>query len=267
MSVIPKPAPTRDAVLTAVSDGRTTVPALIAATGRTRCAVNHAVCQLRARGLVTGTSRDGSLAVTTAGRAALAGDTSSASKAGGRPTTSHLVLALVERGADTVAVMARATGMNGTTVAATVRNLVVAGRLERTRRGWSYRLTGLGAEVLDEYTRTWGPPSALPDAESIRRAADAEHCRAAARRPGPAPRRRTVGRTGPIERAKPEPPAARPAREAPKRTPVRLGPVARRRPPFEPPAPTAPLRGYDSDHGLPANPAAAKYGRRTRRPT
>ena len=67
MSVIPKPAPTRDAVLTAVSDGRTTVPALIAATGRTRCAVNHAVCQLRARGLVTGTSRDGSLAVTTAG--------------------------------------------------------------------------------------------------------------------------------------------------------------------------------------------------------
>ena len=90
MSVIPKPAPTRDAVLTAVSDGRTTVPALIAATGRTRCAVNHAVCQLRARGLVTGTSRDGSLAVTTAGRAALAGDTSSASKAGGRPTTSHL---------------------------------------------------------------------------------------------------------------------------------------------------------------------------------
>ena len=96
MSVIPKPAPTRDAVLTAVSDGRTTVPALIAATGRTRCAVNHAVCQLRARGLVTGTSRDGSLAVTTAGRAALAGDTSSASKAGGRPPTSHLVLALVE---------------------------------------------------------------------------------------------------------------------------------------------------------------------------
>ena len=172
MSVIPKPAPTRDAVLTAVSDGRTTVPALIAATGRTRCAVNHAVCQLRARGLVTGTSRDGSLAVTTAGRAALAGDTSSASKAGGRPTTSHLVLALVERGAATVAVMARATGMNGTTVAATVRNLVVAGRLKRTR-GWSYRLTGSGAEVLDEYTRTWGPPSALPDAESIRRAADA----------------------------------------------------------------------------------------------
>ena len=266
MSVIPKPAPTRDAVLTAVSDGRTTVPALIAATGRTRCAVNHAVCQLRARGLVTGTSRNGSLAVTAAGRAVLAGDTGPASKAGGRPTTSHLVLALVERGAATVAVMARATGMGGTTVAATVRNLVVAGRLERAR-GWSYRLTGFGAEVLDEYTRTWGPPSGLPDAGSIRRAVDAERRRTAARRPGPVSRRRSVERTGPIERAKPDAPVARPAREAPKRAPVRLGPVARRRPPFEPPAPTAPLRGYDSDHGLPANPAAAKYGRRTRRPT
>lgn len=48
------------------------------------------------------------------------------------------------------------------------------------------------------------------------------------------------------------------------RAPVRLGPVPRRRPPFE--APTGPvLRGYASDHGLPANPAAARYAAARRR--
>lgn len=285
MSLIPKPAPTRDAVLAAAAAGASTVPALMAATGRTRCSVNHAVACLRSRGLVSGTSRDGSLAVTAAGRAALNGDASSAPKAGGRPTTAHLVLALVDRGAATVAVMARATGMAGATVAATVRNLVVAGRLERAR-GWSYRLTGFGAEVLEvlaEYTRTWGPPSGLPDPEAVRLAADAEWAsraeRTGRRRAGTGGRRRTGrgsertsrrgsdDRSGPAESAgKTESagPAARSARKAPQRAPVRLGPVPRRRPPFEAPAPSVPLRGYDSDYGLPANPAAARYGRRRR---
>ena len=51
-----------------------------------------------------------------------------------------------------------------------------------------------------------------------------------------------------------------------RRAPVRLGPVPRRRPPFEaPPAPV--LRGYASDHGLPANPAAARYVAARRRRT
>ena len=285
MSLIPKPAPTRDAVLAAAAAGASTVPALMAATGRTRCSVNHAVACLRSRGLVSGTSRDGSLAVTAAGRAALNGDASSAPKAGGRPTTAHLVLALVDRGAATVAVMARATGMAGATVAATVRNLVVAGRLERAR-GWSYRLTGFGAEVLAEYTRTWGPPSGLPGPEVIRLAADAERTgRTGRRRAGTGGRRRTgrgserTSRRGPDDRSGPAEsagktglagktesagPAARSARKAPQRAPVRLGPVPRRRPPFEAPAPSVPLRGYDSDYGLPANPAAARYGRRRR---
>ena len=50
------------------------------------------------------------------------------------------------------------------------------------------------------------------------------------------------------------------------RAPVRLGPVPRRRSPFE--ASTAPvLRGYASDHGLPANPAAARYAAARRRRT
>lgn len=52
--------------------------------------------------------------------------------------------------------------------------------------------------------------------------------------------------------------------EVERRAPVRLGPVPRRRPPFE--TPTAPvLRGYASDHGLPANPAAARYAAARRR--
>lgn len=52
--------------------------------------------------------------------------------------------------------------------------------------------------------------------------------------------------------------------EIERRGPVRLGPVPRRRPPFE--APTGPvLRGYASDHGLPANPAAARYAAARRR--
>ena len=173
MSVIPKPAPTCDAVLAAVAGGGVTVPALVAATGRTRCAVNHAVARLRSRGLVSGTSRDGSLALTGAGRAALAGDTASAAKAGRRPTTAHLALALVDLSVATVAAMARATGMGERTLRAAVRSLVVAGRLERDR-GWSYRLTGPGAAVLAEYTRTWGPPAGLPNAETVRRAADAD---------------------------------------------------------------------------------------------
>ena len=170
MSVIPKPSPACDAVLAAVAGGSVTVPALVAATGRTRCAVNHAVARLRSRGLVSGTSRDGSLALTGAGRAALGGDTASAAKAGRRPTTSHLVLHLVVLGVATVAAMARATGMGEGTLRAAVRSLVVAGRLTRT--GFAYRLTGVGAEVLAEYTRTWGPPAGLPDAETVRRAAD-----------------------------------------------------------------------------------------------
>ena len=157
MSVIPKPAPTCDAVLAAVAGGSVTVPALVAATGRTRVAVNHAVARLRSRALVSGTSRDGSLALTGAGRAALGGDTASAAKAGRRPTTSHLVLHLVVLGVATVAAMARATGMGEGTLRAAVRSLVVAGRLTRT--GFAYRLTGVGAEVLAEYTRTWGPPA------------------------------------------------------------------------------------------------------------
>ena len=170
MSVIPAPSPTCDAVLAAVAGGSVTVPALVAATGRTRVAVNHAVARLRARALVSGTSRDGSLALTGAGRAALGGDTASALKAGRRPTTSHLVLHLVVLGVATVAAMARATGMGEGTLRAAVRSLVVAGRLTRT--GFAYRLTGAGAEVLAEYTRTWGPPAGLPDAETARRAAD-----------------------------------------------------------------------------------------------
>ena len=160
MSVIPAPSPACDAVLAAVAGGSVTVPALVAATGRTRCAVNHAVARLRSRGLVSGTSRDGSLALTGAGRAALGGDTASALKAGRRPTTSHLVLHLVVLGVATVAAMARATGMGERTLRAAVRSLVVAGRLTRT--GFAYRLTGAGAEVLAEYTRTWGPPATPP---------------------------------------------------------------------------------------------------------
>ena len=173
MSVIPKPSPACDAVLAAVAGGGVTVPALVAATGRTRCAVNHAVARLRSRGLVSGTSRDGSLALTGAGRAALAGDASSAAKAGRRPTTAHLALALVDLGVATVAAMARAAGMGEGTLRAAVRSLVVAGRLERDR-GWSYRLTGHGAAVLAEYTRTWGLPAGLPGPEAVRLAADAE---------------------------------------------------------------------------------------------
>ena len=173
MSVIPKSSPACDAVLAAVAGGGVTVPALVAATGRTRCAVNHAVARLRSRGLVSGTSRDGSLALTGAGRAALAGDTASAAKAGRRPTTAHLALALVDLSVATVAAMARATGMGERTLRAAVRSLVVAGRLERDR-GWSYRLTGPGAAVLAEYTRTWGSPAGLPNAETVRRAADAD---------------------------------------------------------------------------------------------
>ena len=281
MSVIPKSSPACDAVLAAVAGGGVTVPALVAATGRTRCAVNHAVARLRSRGLVSGTSRDGSLALTGAGRAALGGDTASAAKAGRRPTTAHLALALVDLSVATVAAMARATGMGERTLRAAVRSLVVAGRLERDR-GWSYRLTGPGAAVLAEYTRTWGPPAGLPNAETVRRAADADvdvdaertsravrggrrrtdrprgkHARRPVRRRVAAVAGTTTGkpRVEPVE-----------VERAESRAPVRLGPVPRRRPPFEaPPAPV--LRGYASDHGLPANPAAARYAAARRRRT
>lgn len=292
MSVIPKSSPACDAMLAAVAGGSVTVPALVAATGRTRCAVNHAVARLRSRGLVSGTSRDGSLALTGAGRAALAGDTASAAKAGRRPTTAHLALALVDLSVATVAAMARATGMGERTLRAAVRSLVVAGRLERDR-GWSYRLTGPGAAVLAEYTRTWGPPAGLPNAETVRRAADADvdvdaertsravrggrrrtdrprgkHARRPVRRRVAAVAGTTTGkpRVEPVEvkraaRAEPAEPV-----EVERRAPVRLGPVPRRRPPFE--TPTAPvLRGYASDHGLPANPAAARYAAARRRRT
>ena len=294
MSVIPKSSPACDAVLAAVAGGSVTVPALVAATGRTRCAVNHAVARLRSRGLVSGTSRDGSLALTGAGRAGLAGDTASAAKAGRRPTTAHLALALVDLSVATVAAMARATGMGERTLRAAVRSLVVAGRLERDR-GWSYRLTGPGAAVLAEYTRTWGPPAGLPDAETVRRAADDV---AAARRrrtarggrrrtdsPRRKPARRPVRRRAAAAGTTTAKPSRKPARVEPvevervarvlrtapaevervaRRAPVRLGPVPRRRPPFE--TPTAPvLRGYASDHGLPANPAAARYAAARRR--
>ena len=292
MSVIPAPSPTCDAVLAAVAGGSVTVPALVAATGRTRCAVNHAVARLRSRGLVSGTSRDGSLALTGAGRAALGGDTASALKAGRRPTTAHLALALVDLSVATVAAMARATGMGERTLRAAVRSLVVAGRLERDR-GWSYRLTGPGAAVLAEYTRTWGPPAGLPNAETVRRAADADvdvdaertsravrggrrrtdrprgkHARRPVRRRVAAVAGTTTGkpRVEPVEvkRAARVEPAK--AERVGRRAPVRLGPVPRRRPPFEtPPAPV--LRGYASDHGLPANPAAARYAAARRRRT
>lgn len=256
MSVIPAPSPTCDAVLAAVAGGSVTVPALVAATGRTRVAVNHAVARLRARALVSGTSRDGSLALTGAGRAALGGDTASALKAGRRPTTSHLVLNLVVLGVATVAAMAEVTGVGRGTLSTSVRKLVRAGRLTRT--GFAYRLTGAGAEVLAEYTRTWGPPAGLPDTETARRAADDVA----------AARRRRTARGG---RRRTDSPRRKPARVEPveveraeSRAPVRLGPVPRRRPPFE--TPTAPvLRGYASDHGLPANPAAARYAAARRR--
>lgn len=293
MSVIPAPSPTCDAVLAAVAGGSVTVPALVAATGRTRVAVNHAVARLRARALVSGTSRDGSLALTGAGRAALGGDTASALKAGRRPTTSHLVLHLVVLGVATVAAMAEVTGVGRGTLSTSVRKLVRAGRLTRT--GFAYRLTGAGAEVLAEYTRAWGPPAGLPDAETARRAADdvaaARRRRTArgGRRRTDGPRRKPVRRpvrrraaaagttTGKprVKRAAPVEPVEieRVARTAPaeikrveRRAPVRLGPVPRRRPPFEaPPAPV--LRGYASDHGLPANPAAARYAAARRRRT
>ena len=297
MSVIPAPSPTCDAVLAAVAGGSVTVPALVAATGRTRVAVNHAVARLRARALVSGTSRDGSLALTGAGRAALGGDTASALKAGRRPTTSHLVLHLVVLGVATVAAMAEVTGVGRGTLSTSVRKLVRAGRLTRT--GFAYRLTGAGAEVLAEYTRTWGPPAGLPDAETARRAADdvaaARRRRTARggrrrtdsprRKPARGPVRRRTAAAGTttgkprVKRAAPVEPVeiervARVLRTAPaeikrveRRAPVRLGPVPRRRPPFEPPAPTAPLRGYASDHGLPANPAAARYAAARRRRT
>lgn len=253
MSVIPAPSPTCDAVLAAVAGGSVTVPALVAATGRTRVAVNHAVARLRSRALVSGTSRDGSLALTGAGRAALGGDIASALKAGRRPTTSHLVLNLVVLGVATVAAMAEVTGVGRGTLATSVRKLVRAGRLTRT--GFVYRLTGAGAEVLAEYTRTWGPPAGLPDAETARRAADDVA----------AARRRRTARGG---RRRTDSPRRKPARVEPveieRRGPVRLGPVPRRRPPFEaPPGPV--LRGYASDHGLPANPAAARYAAARRR--
>ena len=51
MSVIPAPSPTCDAVLAAVAGGSVTVPGLVAATGRTRVAANHAVARPRARAL------------------------------------------------------------------------------------------------------------------------------------------------------------------------------------------------------------------------
>ena len=276
MSVIPAPSPTCDAVLAAVAGGSVTVPALVAATGRTRVAVNHAVARLRARALVSGTSRDGSLALTGAGRAALGGDTASALKAGRRPTTSHLVLPLVVLGVATVAAMAEVTGVGRGTLSTSVRKLVRAGRLTRT--GFTYRLTGAGAEVLAEYTRTWGPPAGLPDAETARRAADDV---AAARRRRTArggrrrtdsshrkPARRPVRRRAAAAGTTTAKPSRKPARVEPaeieRGAPVRLGPVPRRRPPFE--APTAPvLRGYASDHGLPANPAAARYAAARRR--
>lgn len=265
MSVIPAPSPTCDAVLAAVAGGSVTVPALVAATGRTRVAVNHAVARLRARALVSGTSRDGSLALTGAGRAALGGDTASALKAGRRPTTSHLVLHLVVLGVATVAAMAEVTGVGRGTLSTSVRKLVRAGRLTRT--GFTYRLTGAGAEVLAEYTRAWGPPAGLPDAETARRAADdvaaARRRRTARsgrrrtdsprRKPARKPVRRRAAAAGTTTRR----PRVEPV-EVERRGPVRLGPVPRRRPPFEaPPAPV--LRGYASDHGLPANPAAARY--------
>lgn len=280
MSVIPAPSPTCDAVLAAVAGGSVTVPALVAATGRTRVAVNHAVARLRARALVSGTSRDGSLALTGAGRAALGGDTASALKAGRRPTTSHLVLNLVVLGVATVAAMAEVTGVGRGTLSTSVRKLVRAGRLTRT--GFTYRLTGAGAEVLAEYTRTWGPPAGLPDAETARRAADdvaaARRRRTArsGRRRTDSPRRKPVRK--PVRRRaaaaagtttrKPRVEPAKVKRAAPveieRRGPVRLGPVPRRRPPFE--TPTAPvLRGYASEHGLPANPAAARYAAARRR--
>lgn len=281
MSVIPAPSPTCDAVLAAVAGGSVTVPALVAATGRTRVAVNHAVARLRARALVSGTSRDGSLALTGAGRAALGGDTASALKAGRRPTTSHLVLHLVVLGVATVAAMAEVTGVGRGTLSTSVRKLVRAGRLTRT--GFAYRLTGAGAEVLAEYTRTWGPPAGLPDTETARRAADdvsaARRRRTARggrrrtdsprRKPARRPARRRAAAAG-TTTAKP---SRKPARVEPveveraeSRAPVRLGPVPRRRSPFE--TPTAPvLRGYASDHGLPANPAAARYAAARRRRT
>lgn len=276
MSVIPAPSPTCDAVLAAVAGGSVTVPALVAATGRTRVAVNHAVARLRARALVSGTSRDGSLALTGAGRAALGGDTASALKAGRRPTTSHLVLHLVVLGVATVAAMAEVTGVGRGTLSTSVRKLVRAGRLTRT--GFAYRLTGAGAEVLAEYTRTWGPPAGLPDAETARRAADDVAARR--RRTARGGRRRTDGpRRKPARRPVRRRAAAvagtttRKPRVEPveierveRRAPVRLGPVPRRRSPFE--TPTAPvLRGYASDHGLPANPAAARYAAARRRRT
>lgn len=281
MSVIPAPSPTCDAVLAAVAGGSVTVPALVAATGRTRVAVNHAVARLRSRALVSGTSRDGSLALTGAGRAALGGDTASALKAGRRPTTSHLVLHLVVLGVATVASMAEVTGVGRGTLSTSVRKLVRAGRLTRT--GFAYRLTGAGAEVLAEYTRTWGPPAGLPDAETARRAAD-DVAAARRRRTARGGRRRTDGprrkparrpvrrRAAAVAGTTTRKPRVEPAEterveraaRVESRAPVRLGPVPRRRSPFE--ASTAPvLRGYASDHGLPANPAAARYAATRRR--
>lgn len=248
MSVIPAPSPTCDAVLAAVAGGSVTAPALVAATGRTRVAVNHAVARLRSRALVSGTSRDGSLALTGAGRAALGGDTASALKAGQRPTTSHLVLHLVVLGVATVASMAEVTGVGKGTLSTSVRKLVRAGRLTRT--GFAYRLTGAGAEVLAEYTRTWGPPAGLPGGGPLRRARRRGN-------PGSSPPRSSGPRGSSPSRSSgglrcawaPSPAAARPSRPRRHRC-CAATPRNTACPPIPPP-PATPPRGAEPSPLLP----------------
>ncbi|WP_172121290.1 hypothetical protein [Actinomyces faecalis] len=162
MSVVRMPAPSQERVLAAVAGGAATTDALVEATGMGRMGVARALTCLRQRGMVAGTARDGSVALTEDGRRLLAGDTSLMSRRGRYPARQHLVLAMVARGADTVEMIWKPCGVPESAVFATARRLWQAGLLAH-ERGGPLLMTDVGLERLAEWTSEHGAPDGVVD--------------------------------------------------------------------------------------------------------
>ena len=166
MSVARMPAPSQVRVLTAVAGGAVTTAALVQATGLGRGAVARALSNLRRRGLVAGTARDGSVGLTEDGRRLLSGDTSLMSRRGRYPARQHLVLAMVARGADTVEMIWKPCGLPESAVFATARRLWQAGLLAH-ERGGPLLMTDAGLGQLAEWTSEHGVPEGVVDEVEI----------------------------------------------------------------------------------------------------
>ena len=166
MSTTPKAAPALDDVLRAVAAGHTTPDTITTHTGRTRTAVNHATARLRARGLLAGSVAAGGFRLTKAGLRGLEDTTATHVKAGRRPTTMHVVLALLARGVETIDELVALSGIEKSAVTSCGRSLVRTGRATRTADS-RLLLTDAGRDVLAEYTSLWGRPSEIPTDDVI----------------------------------------------------------------------------------------------------